>query len=160
MDVGELLGPRGPLSSMPGYELRSAQIEMARAVLQSLDEEGVLLVEAGTGTGKTVAYLLPALLSGRKVVVSTGTKTLQDQIMDHDLPLLQRVLGEPISAACMKGLNNYLCLRRYDEFRRSERALRPAAARDLPLLENWLDRTHSGDRAELLTAFRPERFER
>src|SRR5215813_7639642 len=89
---------------------------MAARVAEAIDNDELLLVEAGTGTGKTLAYLLPAILSGRKVVISTGTKTLQDQIVQHDLPLLERHLGLKASVAVMKGLNNYLCLRRAGEF--------------------------------------------
>lgn len=96
MHARDLLGPDGPLArAIPGYEHRASQLAMADAVEQALEAEGVLLVEAGTGTGKTLAYLVPAILSGRKVVISTGTKTLQDQIMEHDLPLLERHLGLP-----------------------------------------------------------------
>jgi ATP-dependent DNA helicase DinG len=122
---------------------------MALAIEQALAHEGTLLVEAGTGTGKTLAYLLPAIESGKKVVVSTGTKTLQDQIMRHDLPLLEAQLGRRVAAACMKGLSNYLCLRRYEEFRRSAAAVSGGAARHLPMLEAWRETTQSGDHEEL-----------
>src|SRR5688572_15991662 len=114
--AAELLGDAGPLArALTGYELRESQLRMARMVEDALEHEGVALIEAGTGTGKTLAYLVPALRSGRKVVISTGTRTLQDQIMQHDIPLLERHLGEPIRAACMKGLANYVCRRRYRE---------------------------------------------
>ncbi len=122
---------------------------MADAVEHSLDAEGVLIVEAGTGTGKTLAYLVPAILSGKRVVISTGTKTLQDQIMEHDLPLLEKHLGMPVRAACMKGLSNYLCLRRYNEFRTSSESHQPAFARHLNVLDSWRHSTESGDRSEL-----------
>src|SRR5688500_1623697 len=119
MSVAGWLGPGGRFSAtLPGYEARPAQLQMALAIENTLAHPGTLLVEAGTGTGKTLAYLLPAIESGKKVVISTGTKTLQDQIMRHDLPLLAAQLGRPIDAACMKGLQNYLCLRRYEELRR------------------------------------------
>ncbi|MCA9577718.1 MAG: DEAD/DEAH box helicase, partial [Myxococcales bacterium] len=88
---------------------------MAEAVQRALEDRRMLLVEAGTGTGKTLAYLLPAILSGQKVVVSTGTRTLQDQILDHDLPLLREHLGQPVVASAMKGLSNYVCRRRFAE---------------------------------------------
>jgi ATP-dependent DNA helicase DinG len=122
---------------------------MALAIEDALEHEGTLLVEAGTGTGKTLAYLLPAIESGKKVVVSTGTKTLQDQIMRHDLPLLEAQLGRSIDAACMKGLSNYLCLRRYEEFRRSPAAVSGGLARHLPLLERWREETQTGDHEDL-----------
>lgn len=145
-----VLGPHGVFAErMPGYEPRAAQLEMARAVERALAHDGTLLVEAGTGTGKTLAYLVPALLSGKKVVISTGTKTLQDQIMHHDLPLIERMLGRPVSAACMKGLGNYLCLRRYEELLSSPAAVSGPLVRKLPLLERFRDTTETGDRAEL-----------
>jgi len=151
MRAADLLGPDGPLArGIPGYEHRPSQCRMAEAVASTLEDDGVLLVEAGTGTGKTLAYLVPALLSGRRVVVSTGTKTLQDQIMSHDLPLLERHLGVAVDAACLKGLDNYLCLRRFEEARTSADAERGGvAARELPVVEAWRLGTDSGDRAEL-----------
>jgi ATP-dependent DNA helicase DinG len=150
MNVEAWLGPSGLLSrSTLAYEARPAQVSMAQAVLAALHSDSTLLVEAGTGTGKTLGYLVPALLSGKKVVVSTGTKTLQDQIVQRDLPLLQARLGKPIAVACMKGLQNYLCLRRYEEFRRSPASLAGPAARQLPLIERWRETTLLGDRAEL-----------
>src|SRR5436190_944703 len=100
---------------MPGYETRPAQLAMAEAVERALSEERVLLSEAGTGTGKTLAYLVPAILSGRKVVVSTATRALQEQIFFKDLPLIEAALGLRVDAALMKGLGNYLCRRRYSE---------------------------------------------
>jgi ATP-dependent DNA helicase DinG len=93
MRASDLLGPEGPLvRALDGYEHRPSQMAMADAVENVIREGGVALVEAGTGTGKTLAYLVPALLSGRKVIVSTRTKNLQDQLRTHDLPLLRRVL--------------------------------------------------------------------
>jgi len=150
--ASDLLGPRGPLArAIDGYEHRPSQMAMADAVEDVLEHRGVLLVEAGTGTGKTWAYLVPALLSGKKVVVSTGTRTLQDQIMEHDVPLLRKHLGDlrDVRVACMKGLGNYLCLRRYEELRRSAAAGAGDFRRQLPVLEDWRQRTVSGDRADL-----------
>ncbi|MET0391477.1 MAG: ATP-dependent DNA helicase [Polyangiales bacterium] len=149
-EVEAWLGAGGHLAqAVPGYEPREAQLAMARAVAKALRTDGTLLVEAGTGTGKTLAYLLPALLSGKKVVISTGTKTLQDQIVQRDLPLLQTLWPETIAAACMKGLQNYLCLRRYEEFRRSAASVSGDAGRSLPLIEQFRGTTLTGDRAEL-----------
>jgi ATP-dependent DNA helicase DinG len=142
----------GPFARvLDGYEHRPAQMRMADAVEDVLEQEGVLLVEAGTGTGKTLAYLLPALMSGRKVVVSTGTRTLQDQIMEHDLPLIERALGRPVSVACVKGLSNYLCLRRFGELRASAEAAEGKLARELEAVEAWREITASGDRAEVIS---------
>jgi ATP-dependent DNA helicase DinG len=148
--AADLLGQDGPLArALPGYERREAQLTMARMVEDVLAHEGVALIEAGTGTGKTLAYLVPALLSGKKVVISTGTRTLQDQIMEHDLPVLERHLGVPVRAACMKGLGNYLCRRRYRELLTSAETAEPSLARRLPMLMDWVARTEQGDRAEL-----------
>ena len=150
MRAAELLGADGPLArALPGYELREAQLRMATLVEEALEHEGIALIEAGTGTGKTLAYLVPALRSGKKVVVSTGTRTLQDQIMEHDLPLLSAHLGMPVKAACMKGLANYVCRRRYRELLVSPDTAEPALARRLPMLMDWVARTEHGDRAEL-----------
>jgi ATP-dependent DNA helicase DinG len=131
------------------FEHRPGQLRMAEAVERTIENGGVLLVEAGTGTGKTLAYLLPALLSGKRVVVSTGTKTLQDQIMEQDLPMLERALGEPAEAVCVKGLSNYLCLRRLSELAKSPDAVRAPLAAQLPLVEELRQRSRIGDRAEL-----------
>jgi ATP-dependent DNA helicase DinG len=150
MDAGHLLGPTGPLArGVSGYEHRPGQIRMARAVQDVLRHDGVLLIEAGTGTGKTWAYLIPAALSGRRVLVSTGTRALQDQIMDKDLPALTAHLGIDIEAACVKGLSNYLCLRRFHELGRSADAVQPRFARSLPALRQWIESTETGDRADL-----------
>lgn len=150
MDAGHLLGPTGPLArGVSGYEHRPGQIKMARAVQDVLEHDGVLLIEAGTGTGKTWAYLIPAALSGRRVLVSTGTRALQDQIMEKDLPALERHLGLEVDAACVKGLSNYLCLRRFHEFQKSADAAQPRNARVLPRLRSWVEITETGDRADL-----------
>jgi len=150
MDAGHLLGPTGPLArGVAGYEHRPGQIRMARAVQDVLSHDGVLLIEAGTGTGKTWAYLIPAALSGRRVLVSTGTRALQDQIMEKDIPALKRHLDIDIDAACVKGLANYVCLRRYNEFLQSANGAQPRFARSLPTLRTWVEATESGDRAAL-----------
>jgi ATP-dependent DNA helicase DinG len=146
----DILGQGGPLArTLPGYEERAEQLAMADLVERALDEEAVALVEAGTGTGKTLAYLVPALLSGKKVVVSTGTKTLQEQIVHRDLPFLARHLGRPVSAAMMKGLGNYLCLRRYAEYIASPESERSSASRSLSVLRDFRLSTSSGERSEL-----------
>jgi len=148
--AAELLGPDGPLArSLPAYEARPAQLEMARAVESALAQDRVLICEAGTGTGKSLAYLVPALLSGKKVIVSTATRALEEQIFWKDLPLIERALGVPVRAALMKGISNYLCRRRLAEFRASEESLRPRHARSLGMLDDWLNETESGDLAEL-----------
>ncbi|MDI1434674.1 ATP-dependent DNA helicase [Polyangium sorediatum] len=148
-----LLGPSGPLArAFEGYEDREGQLAMADAVERALDEDRVLLCEAGTGTGKTLAYLVPAILSGRKVVISTATKALEEQIFAKDLPLVAEYLGLRVSAALVKGLGNYLCLRRLDELRTSPEANHDAGVmRSLPVVEAWARETEVGDLSELVT---------
>jgi ATP-dependent DNA helicase DinG len=148
-----ILGPGGLCAAaFPGYESRPGQLAMAERIAAAIDGDERLLVEAGTGTGKTLAYLVPALLSGRKVVISTGTKTLQDQIATVDLPRLRAILdptgalGRPLTWAVMKGLQNYVCLRRLGE-RDRQRSLLPTP--ELDHLLSWVSETASGDRADL-----------
>jgi ATP-dependent DNA helicase DinG len=146
----DLLGPAGPLArSLAHYEDRPGQLAMADAVERALAHDRVLACEAGTGTGKTLAYLVPAVLSGKKVVISTATRALQEQIFEKDIPLLRRSLGLEVSAALMKGLQNYLCLRRFDEFRRSPEAADLRMARALSVIERWAASTKSGDVADI-----------
>src|ERR671939_48473 len=113
----EIFGPGGLIArAHPEYEYRPGQVQMAEAVLRAFEERRHLIVEAGTGTGKTLAYLVPAIAAamarGGRVVVSTGTKNLQEQLMGKDIPFLQRVLPKKFSAAYMKGRQNYACLHR------------------------------------------------
>ncbi len=150
MNSAELLGPDGPLArNMPGYEARSGQLAMAAEVERALREDRVLLSEAGTGTGKTLAYLVPAILSGRKVVVSTATRALEEQIFFKDLPLIERALGLSPHAALMKGLGNYICRRRFTEYRRTAEARGAWVVPALASVERWLDGTDTGDVSEL-----------
>jgi len=148
----ELLGAEGPFAArVKGYKVRSGQLEVSRAVEELLARDGALLCEAGTGIGKTFAYLVPALLSGRKVIISTATKNLQEQIAYRDLPLVQKALGTNVRVAVMKGLGNYLCRRRYKEFVLSQEAMRPEHARTLGLIRSWERNTEVGDFTELST---------
>jgi ATP-dependent DNA helicase DinG len=146
----DVLGPGSPLShALSGWELREGQLAMAESVEQALEREQHLFVEAGTGTGKTLAYLVPAILSGRKVVVSTATRALQEQIFVSDLPLVARALGAhgvTFRASLMKGLANYVCLRRFEEARLTGQH---ASDREFARLTRWLETTETGDRAEL-----------
>jgi ATP-dependent DNA helicase DinG len=134
--------------ALPDYEPRAGQAEMASRVADVFDNGGVLLAEAGTGTGKTLAYLVPAILSRQRVLVSTGTKNLQEQIYFKDIPALRRALDVPFTATCMKGRANYLCLHRLDQL--TDGSSSPAS-RDvfLPIIKDWAGRTETGDRAEL-----------
>ena len=115
LTVRQFFGPKGLLSEWhPNFEFRAGQLEMAEAVESALAEKKHLIVEAGTGTGKTLAYLVPAILSGKRVVVSTGTKNLQEQLFFKDIPFLEKHLsrhndGEALRAAYMKGRANYAC---------------------------------------------------
>ena len=144
--LAEFFGDQSPLRSLlPGYRPRAGQAWMAEAVAEAIASRGRLVIEAGTGTGKTFAYLLPALASGGKTIISTGTKALQDQLFHRDLPLLGRAVGQPLKAALLKGRANYLCLHRLglaDD-------VPPALAGDLARVREWQSRTVSGDRAEL-----------
>src|SRR5262245_37933910 len=151
--IRALLGPGGAAAALfAGYEARAGQLAMAERIADAIDGDERLMVEAGTGTGKTLAYLVPALLSGRKVVVSTGTKTLQDQIATVDLPRLRAMfdhaglLAAPLEWAVMKGLSNYVCRRRLRE-RDRQRSLiaEPELDRLLPFAES----SPTGDRADL-----------
>jgi ATP-dependent DNA helicase DinG len=146
----QILGPGGPLSrALSAYESRGGQLDMARAVERTLREERILFCEAGTGTGKTLAYLVPALLSGKKVIVSTATRALQEQIFQRDLPLIEEALGISFPVALMKGLSNYVCRRRLAEFRASPESQRPMYARSLDALASFLEESETGDFAEL-----------
>ncbi len=122
---------------------------MAAAVERTLREDRILFCEAGTGTGKTLAYLVPALLSGKKVIVSTATRALQEQIFQRDLPLIEQAVGTAFPVALMKGLSNYVCRRRLAEFRASEEAARPTYARTLDALASFIEESETGDFAEL-----------
>ena len=152
----DVLGPGGALSrALPLYEPRQPQLEMAERVEGALRRGLALVIEAGTGTGKTLAYLLPAARSGLKVVVSTATKTLQEQLADKDVPLLAS-LGVDAKVAFLKGRQNYLCLHRFDQFLREPTfAVREEAA-SLSSIAAWAEKTESGDRAELTDV--PENF--
>ncbi|HZA14705.1 MAG TPA: ATP-dependent DNA helicase [Myxococcaceae bacterium] len=149
LTVDALLGPRGALASaLDGYEFRPEQLEVARAVERAFSERGYLMAEAGTGTGKTLAYLVPAILSGRKVLVSTATKNLQEQILYKDVPLLRR-LGLSFQAAVLKGRANYLCQHRFEAMAAAPALATPEDARAWPELVAWVEHTETGDRAEL-----------
>jgi ATP-dependent DNA helicase DinG len=141
-----LLGADGPFSgSLAGFAPREEQICMAEAVEQVLARGGTLVVEAGTGIGKTLAYLVPALLSGERVIISTGTKTLQDQLFFKDLPLVKESLGLSLRPALLKGRANYLCLHRMQLARSEGRLPTRAAVSELEALVDWSARTLDGD---------------
>jgi ATP-dependent DNA helicase DinG len=145
----QLLGADGPLAAeVTGFAPRAEQQAMAEAVAVALEERVTLVVEAGTGTGKTFAYLVPALLSGRRVIISTGTRHLQDQLYHRDLPTVRRALGLSAQTALLKGRANYLCKHRLDLARTEGLRARGLLAQ-LEEINAWAGRTRSGDIAEL-----------
>jgi ATP-dependent DNA helicase DinG len=150
VSAAPFFGKEGLLARvLPGYEERAAQRRLSEAVREVLTDGGLLLAEAGTGTGKTLAYLLPAAELGRRVVISTGTKNLQEQLLTKDIPLLAKALGRDLSVAVMKGRGNYLCLLRFRSFAQAGSFRR---FEEIPLfraVEAWAPRTPSGDRAEI-----------
>ena len=145
----DFFGPGGILEQrLDDYEFRPSQVRMAEAVHRALEEQNHVIIEAGTGTGKTLAYLLPALLHGQRILVSTGTKTLQDQIFYKDIPLLESILERPIRAAYLKGRNNYLCRLKLETLH-SEGLFSPKELRSFQSILDWSQETETGDRAEL-----------
>jgi ATP-dependent DNA helicase DinG len=148
--VQEVFAPGGMLARVNArFVPREGQTQMAMAVAQTIEAGGALVVEAGTGVGKTFAYLVPALLSGERVLLSTATKALQDQLFSRDLPLLAEVLGLPVRMALLKGRASYLCLHRMELARQDISAREPGVARVLSKVEEWSRRTQAGDLAEL-----------
>lgn len=148
--IESVLGEGGLLSEkMRRYEFRPQQLEMAHAVEAALADEAKLIVEAATGTGKTLAYLVPALLSGRRVVVSTGTKALQEQLFHKDIPFLAQHWHEPVRAVLLKGRRNYLCKLRYQEMLHNPRFRGPQDAAHWNTIQEWFTSTETGDRAEI-----------
>ncbi|MGB0713685.1 MAG: ATP-dependent DNA helicase, partial [Gammaproteobacteria bacterium] len=144
------LGPEGEFAAaIEGFAPRDEQIRMAEAVEQAIADRQTLVVEAGTGVGKTFAYLVPAVLSRRKTIVSTGTRNLQDQLFDKDLPIVRETLGVPFKAALLKGRSNYLCLHRLEEVDRTGRLGSRDEVRDLARIRAWAGVTHAGDIAEI-----------
>lgn len=134
---------------IPGFKARDAQKQMALAVADSISTGSALVVEAGTGTGKTYAYLVPALLAGKKVILSTGTKNLQEQLYFRDLPKVLQALALPLQTALLKGRANYLCLFRLTQHYQHVPVPDPLLIQDLSLIKKWSSETHSGDIGEL-----------
>jgi ATP-dependent DNA helicase DinG len=135
--------------NIPGFKSRDAQQQMAQAVADSIQDGSALVVEAGTGTGKTYAYLVPALLAGKKVILSTGTKNLQEQLYFRDLPKVLAALALPLQTALLKGRANYLCLFRLTQHYQHVPVPDPLLIQDLSLIKKWSSETHSGDIGEL-----------
>lgn len=149
--LGELLGLEGPLAEhLNGFAPRLEQQRLAEAIFDCIERHGVLLGEAGTGIGKTFAYLAPAILSGRKVIISTGTRHLQDQLFRNDLPLLKRALAPTLQASLLKGRANYLCLHRLQRAMSHSALRRPDLQEQLYAIQDWARQTETGDIAEVL----------
>ncbi len=150
LTVRRFFAQNGILSRVhPNYEFRQGQLEMAQAVESALAERRHLVVEAGTGTGKTLAYLIPALLSGKRVIVSTGTKTLQEQLFFKDLPFLQTLFDRSLSVCYMKGRANYLCRQKLYDAEREPVLTGIEETREFRIIREWERSTETGDRSEL-----------
>lgn len=159
-ELEEIFGEQGPLArALPGFKARRQQARMAARIGAALSARETLIVEAGTGTGKTFAYLVPALLSGLRVLISTGTRTLQDQLFTKDLPLVSAAIGRPARVALLKGRSNYLCLHRLSRACEATRQTQldligaPESGESgqalLSRIERWSHRTRRGDLAEV-----------
>ncbi len=135
----------------PQYEFRAGQLAMAEEVEAALSEQRHLIVEAGTGTGKTLAYLVPVIASGKRVIISTGTKNLQEQLYHKDLPFLQKRIGRPLRVAYMKGRNNYLCRQKVYDAENHPILDGLAEIDEFRIIHDWEQHTKTGDRAELKT---------
>ncbi|MEN3156981.1 ATP-dependent DNA helicase [Alkalimonas sp. NCh-2] len=149
-EVAAAFRPAGPLArQIPGFRARDAQLQLADRIAHAIEKQSVLLAEAGTGTGKTFAYLVPALLSGQKVLISTGTKNLQEQLFHRDLPSMTAALASPLQLALLKGRANYLCLFRLEQHVAHVPVAEPQLMQDLTLINKWAAETQTGDIGEL-----------
>jgi len=150
-NAAEVLGAEGAMARcIDGFQPRPQQQEMAAAVEQAINDYQTLICEAGTGTGKTFAYLVPALLSGQTVIISTGTKNLQDQLFQKDLPLVRQALEVPVQTALLKGRSNYLCLHRLQVTEGEGRLASREMVHQLRMVREWAGRTDSGDITEFM----------
>ena len=153
-EISAIFGPDGPLAKhIEGFRHRQSQIEMAEKIDNAIKHAAVLVAEAGTGTGKTFAYLVPALLSGGKVIISTGTKNLQDQLFRRDIPTVIKAMGIPVSTALLKGRANYVCLHHLNSAITDGRFLSREDSKHIQVIRRFADRClsggGSGDKAEL-----------
>ena len=147
--LSDVFLPGGLLAeSIDGYRLRTQQLEMAECIAAAIEDNRVLVAEAGTGTGKTFAYLVPALLSGGKVIVSTGTKNLQDQLFAKDIPTVRKALGAPVQVALLKGRANYVCHYHLQRSQDDGRFFNREDAADAARIARFAKRTKTGDKAE------------
>ena len=146
-DIDAVFDQQGSLAQViAGYQPRKAQIEMAQSIANAIESQHNLIAEAGTGTGKTFAYLIPAILSRKKVIVSTGTKNLQDQLFNKDLPLIRSALPKtPFRASLLKGRANYICTYRLDQALNTAFGYSQEEAKALSLINEWGRKTRHGD---------------
>ena len=154
LDLADIFGHGGPLErALPGFKVRRQQLRMAERVAGAIEARETLAVEAGTGTGKTFAYLVPALFSGARVLISTGTRTLQDQLFSKDLPLVAAALGRPAKVALLKGRSNYLCRHRLAsagvEVQQLSFDATPKTDNMLARIQSWARTTRLGDLSEV-----------
>ncbi|HSW50022.1 MAG TPA: ATP-dependent DNA helicase [Bryobacteraceae bacterium] len=150
--VRRFFSPHGPLSKWhPNFEFRPGQLEMALEVEAAFNDRRSLIVEAGTGTGKTLAYLVPSILSGHRVIVSTGTKNLQEQLFFKDIPFLQQHFDQPLRVAYMKGRNNYVCRQKVYDAEKEPILAGLEEIADFEIIRDWEKTTETGDRAEIRT---------
>ncbi|HEY7987404.1 MAG TPA: ATP-dependent DNA helicase [Methylophilaceae bacterium] len=151
-DLEQIFGTDGPLAgAITGYRQRQQQLEMAQAIQQAITDNATLVTEAGTGTGKTFAYLVPALLSGGKVIISTGTKTLQDQLFARDLPAIRDALKAPVTTAILKGRANYVCHYHMKRAVNEGRFMSREDAQYIHLIKRFAETSQSGDKNDLPT---------
>lgn len=151
LDVTDILSSTGPLADLiEGFTVRPQQQKLAQSIAEVLQNDESLVCEAGTGTGKTFAYLVPALMSGKRVIISTGTKHLQDQLYFKDLPIVRKALNVPVVTALLKGRANYLCLHRLEYGDENFRYVSKEDLSDIPLVKKWASETDKGDLAELI----------
>jgi ATP-dependent DNA helicase DinG len=158
-DLAQLFGPDGPLAqALDGYELRPSQLEMAQGVKRALADPAVALIEAPTGTGKSIAYLLPAILSGKTVVVATANKSLQHQLFAKDIPFLRKVLNRNISAVVVKGRSNFVCTHKWEKELQEQRyiAMYDREDNQAAQLRSWLEETDTGDVDDLPFMLNPD----
>ena len=149
-DAAFLLGEEGPFAERLGqFTVRESQVAMAKAIEEVVSNKKTLLAESGTGTGKTFAYLVPIISSGKKTLISTGTKHLQEQLFHRDIPLVLDALADSAKVSLLKGRSNYLCLHRMMLMRGSARQLDKSQLHDLELITNWSSRSRSGDIGDL-----------
>jgi ATP-dependent DNA helicase DinG len=149
LELDSIFSEEGALAqAVSGFRPRPFQLDMSRAVASAIEDRNVLVAEAGTGTGKTFAYLVPALRSGGKVIISTGTKTLQDQLFDRDIPIVRSALKLPVSVAVLKGRANYVCHHHLERALGDGRFASREDARDLAVIARFAKTSVSGDRAD------------